>query len=237
MPGHKREYYLYLDTRVFVFSIWEDVMNRITGRHIRLLAVFLVVGTLTACAGKVGQKTFDREMQQVRSSLEEHDERLEKQNARISDNTAQLRALEQELQGLRNNFQAKITKLAQGLRFTLPVHFEFDRAQVRAVDRPLLDRFAGIVKKHYPNALITIEGFADPAGSKAYNIQLSKKRASSVKKYLVQKGGLDGQRLKAVGYGESAQRLVQPSAQGPGQEGLSNRRVTFVVEHSPDALR
>jgi peptidoglycan-associated lipoprotein len=83
------------------------------------------------------------------------------------------------------------------------------------------------VGKYYSGSVITIEGFADPAGSTRYNIELSKRRADAVAAYLAEKG-LSTANVRTVGYGES--RLVNSGAEkeDPGAE--ANRRVVFVVE-------
>jgi len=205
-------------------------MSNYLGRRLTL-AVGAVVVTfgLTACAGKVDQETFDQEMSDIRSSLDEHDSRISDNASAITDLDGRLGELEQALQDMEENFQARITRLEEGIRFAMPVHFEFDRAQIRSVDRPVLDRFASVAQEYYSDALITVEGFADPAGSQQYNIQLSRDRAQNVKEYLVEQG-LSEDQLKVAAYGESQSRLVRPDEQGPGREGLENRRVTFVVE-------
>ena len=70
------------------------------------------------------------------------------------------------------------------MRVHTTIHFEFDRADVRSVDEPKLDRFAQVTSKYYPAAIVTVEGFADPAGSAAYNKWLSGQRAENVATYL-----------------------------------------------------
>jgi peptidoglycan-associated lipoprotein len=121
---------------------------------------------------------------------------------------------------------------AQGmLRFNVPVHFDFDKADVRELDRPVLDRFADVVKEFYADALVTVEGFADPAGSEAYNISLGKRRADAVKSYLTTAGGLTADQVRSVSYGEAANRQVVPGARGPGVTGIENRRVTLVIDY------
>jgi len=110
----------------------------------------------------------------------------------------------------------------------MPIHFEFDRADVRSVDEPKLERFAHVASKYYPAAIITVEGFADPSGSAAYNKWLSGQRAQNVADYLTTEAGLDASGIKTAAYGED--RLVIPGAAGPGPEGMENRRVTFVIE-------
>lgn len=197
------------------------------------LVTLTLVG-LTACAGKVDQEQYNDEISEIRSTLEDHDSRISSNASAIDDLEGRVSQLERDLRDLEQNFQARITELENGLKFAMPVHFEFDKADIRSVDRPVLDRFASVAKEYYSNALITVEGFADPAGSDAYNVRLSQNRAQAVKDYLVNQAGMDGERLKTVGYGEVQNRQVKPGEQGPGRSGLENRRVTFVVEFSGD---
>lgn len=138
-----------------------------------------------------------------------------------------LNALRADLGTLRNEFGARITAMEGQVTFAMPVHFEFDAAAVRTQDEAALAKFAEVAQQHYKGATITIEGFADPAGSNAYNLRLSRERADAVKAYLVTKG-LDGTALRTVGYGKT--RLVRPGAQGTDTGAELNRRVTFVVE-------
>jgi peptidoglycan-associated lipoprotein len=136
-------------------------------------------------------------------------------------------SLRNDLTALRTEFGAKITAMEEGLKFAFPVNFAFNDATVREADKAALDRFATVVGKYYSGSMITIEGFADPAGSTRYNMDLSKRRADAVAAYLGEKG-LTTTNVRTVGYGKT--RLVNPKAQkdDPGAE--ANRRVTFVVE-------
>jgi peptidoglycan-associated lipoprotein len=151
-------------------------------------------------------------------------------------NKAEIAALRNDLQSLRTEFGAKIAEVAQGLQFAFPVHFAFNDANVRTEDSAALDRFASVVSKHYTGAKVTVEGFADPAGSKSYNVALSQRRADAVKAYVASKG-LDASLINAVGYGKT--RQVNPGAWGdqPGAE--LNRRVVFVIETpaNPEATK
>lgn len=142
-----------------------------------------------------------------------------------------LAALRSELQGLRTDFNAKISAVEEGMQFMFPVTFAFDDATVRAEDLPALDRFAQVVRQHYPSSKITVEGFADPAGSATYNRMLSERRAGAVLGHLTQ-AGLDASLLRAIGYGET--RQVAPGAERDDMGAELNRRVVFVVE-SADA--
>jgi peptidoglycan-associated lipoprotein len=140
---------------------------------------------------------------------------------------SQLQALRNDLQSLRSEFGAKIGMVETGMQFAMPVNFDFDQAIVRDRDRAALGRFAQVVGRYYQGSLITVEGFADPAGARLYNLELSRRRADAVKSYLVAQG-IPEQLVKTVGYGKS--RLVVPGASRDQAGAESNRRVVFVVE-------
>jgi peptidoglycan-associated lipoprotein len=139
----------------------------------------------------------------------------------------ELQALRTDLQSLRNDFGAKIAVVETGMQFALPVNFDFDQAVVRDRDRAALGRFAQVAQRYYQGSLITVEGFADPAGTIQYNLELSRRRAEAVKSYLVAQG-IPGQLLKTIGYGKT--RFVVPGAARYQAGAESNRRVVFVVE-------
>jgi peptidoglycan-associated lipoprotein len=179
---------------------------------------------LSGCATR---GALNRAVSEQRAALEA--ERAERVAAdeRLAADLAQLRT---DLNALRTEFGAKITAVEEGLAFAMPVHFAFDDATVQTGDQAALDRFAEIVTRHYTGAVVTVEGFADPAGTRAYNQRLSSQRAEAVRNYLLTRS-ISAQ-VRSVGYGED--RLVVPDAQKhqPGAE--LNRRVVFVIE-SPSA--
>jgi outer membrane protein OmpA-like peptidoglycan-associated protein len=189
-----------------------------------LRAIGLALAGATLLTGCVRSSTFKREMASTRAELARERSERESADAGFVRDIASLR---QDLQGLRNEFGAKITVLETGMRFAMPVNFAYDDANVRDADRAALDRFAQVVEKHYPGATITVEGFADPAGTARYNATLSQRRAEAVRGYLAGQG-VSADRIRPVGYGET--RLVVPGAERdePGAE--RNRRVVFVIE-------
>ena len=162
--------------------------------------------------------------------------RLAADSAQHADMQREDASLRTDLTGLRTEFGAKISEVALGLKFVMPVHFAFNDAAVRKVDYAALDRFATVVQKHYPGARVTVEGFADPAGSARYNIALSQKRADAVKEYVTAKG-VDGSLLNTVGYGKT--RLLNRNASHDMAGAEMNRRVVFVIETpgSADGMR
>lgn len=198
------------------------------------LATTALFGTLALALGMAGcagvtQEDMDAALAQVRQESQAGDDAL---SGRIDEMERRVSSLESELQSLRNDFNTSIERMGGMMRFNVPVHFAYDVAELRELDKPVLDRFAMVAKEHFADALITVEGFADPAGNEAYNIDLGMRRANSVKQYLTTAGGLQPDRVKTVSYGESPDRQVIPGARGPGQTGIENRRATLVIDYS-----
>ena len=198
-------------------------------------ALAMVVG-LAGCAAKVKQEDFNNEMAKLRQEMQAGDQavaaRVDSTNQALAEQRARVEALEQELQAFRSEYTVSIEKVRGQLKFNVPVHFDFASSELRETERPVLDRFASVVTEYYPGALVTVEGFADPSGSAAYNMQLGMRRAEAVQEYLATSGGLSADKLKAVSYGEARNRQVVPGAKGPGDQGIENRRVALVIDHA-----
>ncbi len=202
---------------------------RTTPRGAMIFGGLTLAFGLTACAPKVNRDDFESEVAKIREEMQTGDRQLA---TRIDSVDARVNALEQELQSFRSEYNVSVERMEGALKFNVPVHFEFGSAELREADRPVLERFAGVVKEHYPNATITVEGFADPAGSSAFNQRLGQRRAEAVIGYLTGEGALDGSFLRAVSYGESRNRQIVPGAQGPGEAGMENRRVALVIDYA-----
>jgi len=109
----------------------------------------------------------------------------------------------------------------------LPIRFAFDSAQVLRESMPALEAVASGIKLAGPAARIRIEGHTDAAGSDAYNLTLSEKRALAIKTYLVLQHGIPADHLRTVGLGKSA--LIAPEKPLAPE----NRRVQFRAESDP----
>ncbi|UNK50124.1 OmpA family protein [Lysobacter sp. S4-A87] len=146
---------------------------------------------------------------------------------------ADLRATDQKLQSqidsLSQKHDALVTQLAGRVRVETGAHFATGDATLNDQDKPLLDDFARVVKESHSDALITVEGFTDPAGSAAANRRLGLQRAQAVRDYLVS-SGLGAEQVRAVSYGEDQNRQVRAGAVGEG--GRDNRRVSLVVDYA-----
>ena len=197
-------------------------------RQIVAAAALLAV---TAVAGCVTPKQLRRSMAEQRTALDaERRERIladSQYAAELGAVSRDVTTLRSDLQSLRSEYGAKIAAMENGVKVTFPVNFAFDDATVRSADQPAVERFAEVAQKHFTGAVITVEGFADPAGTQEYNLALSRRRAEAVRAMLVDRG-LGATQVRTVGYGKA--RLVVPGAWGdePGAE--QNRRVVFVIE-------
>lgn len=209
------------------------------GSQGRLLAAAAALLVTAGCA-TVKQDEFAAEMDRVRAEMASGDAAVENRlNGRVDGVETNLmelenrmNALETDLIALGAEMDATVQRLEASLRFTAPLHFGFDAAEVDASGRETLQRFASVVGDHYPNAVVTVEGFTDPSGSPEYNLRLGQRRAEAVKSILVGEAGMNGELIRAVSYGEDTRRLVQPGASGPGTSGMANRRVVLVIEHA-----
>jgi outer membrane protein OmpA-like peptidoglycan-associated protein len=103
------------------------------------------------------------------------------------------------------------------------VTFATDSAQINPAFNPVLDKVSQTLKE-FDQTVIQVAGHTDSTGSHAYNMQLSQRRADSVKAYLTQRG-VPPQRLHTVGAGPD-----HPVADNSTPEGRAqNRRVEITI--------
>ena len=111
------------------------------------------------------------------------------------------------------------------VRVELDVKFDFDKDRVKEESYGDIKNLADFMNQ-YPQTTTTVEGHTDSVGSDAYNQGLSERRANAVRNVLVNQYGVDGERVNAVGYGET--RPVADNASDSGR--AINRRVEAEVE-------
>jgi len=110
----------------------------------------------------------------------------------------------------------------QAATCTLPtIYFGFDESQLSSMAQSELSSFASCLKR-IPMSL-NVEGHADERGTEEYNLQLSNRRAASVKRYLTTLG-VNTNNLNTLGYGKN-----RPAVRGSNEDAwAANRRVEFV---------
>jgi peptidoglycan-associated lipoprotein len=87
------------------------------------------------------------------------------------------------------------------------VYFDFDRYDIRADAKPTLRTNADTILANSGGGVITVEGHCDERGSEEYNLALGERRASGVKRYLVDLG-VPSSRLRTVSFGEAKPAVV-----------------------------
>ena len=104
------------------------------------------------------------------------------------------------------------------------VYFEYDKAIIKKESYPILDAVAATLQGNPSINMIEIQGHTDERGDDAYNLDLSDRRAHSVRQYMIDKG-VDEKRLTAQGYGET-----QPIDRNHNEAAWAkNRRVAFLI--------
>ena len=99
--------------------------------------------------------------------------------------------------------------------------FDYGKAELRPESYPELERLVQFLERN-PRYRVEIAGHTDDIGSDEFNLELSRKRAEAVVKYLLERG-ISRARLRAVGYGESRPLVPNISEENRAM----NRRVEF----------
>ncbi|MGY6587846.1 MAG: peptidoglycan-associated lipoprotein Pal [Wenzhouxiangella sp.] len=80
------------------------------------------------------------------------------------------------------------------------IFFEFDRSNVRAQYRPIVDAHAAYIRAN-PTARVILEGHTDERGSREYNLGLGERRGNSVEE-LLRAAGVSARQIEVVSFGE-----------------------------------
>jgi len=105
------------------------------------------------------------------------------------------------------------------------VNFEVNSDVLKDESFPVLDETAQTLNNEYPDAKVEVAGHTDSSGKAESNMDLSRRRAESVRKYLVEHG-VDAGRLTSAGYG-----ATQPVADNKTRAGKAkNRRVELRIK-------
>ena len=181
--------------------------------RIAVLAASILAVGLAGCSNYVKKQDFSTAIQQLQQKQQ--------------DQQNQIDARRQQMQAQFSKYDTQITAMQGRVSVDTVAHFAFNSATLGDQDKPALQEFATTISKYHPNVLITVEGFADPAGSHAYNKHLGMERADAVRDFLVQ-SGVNADQLRAVSYGSDTNRQVAKGASH--DRGADNRRVSLTVD-------
>src|SRR5699024_4246065 len=82
-----------------------------------------------------------------------------------------------------------------------PIHFDFDKSDIKPEAALELDRVVTVMKKH-ENMIVKVEAHTDSQGSSQYNLGLSDRRAKATVEYIVSQG-IDATRISGEGFGDT----------------------------------
>ena len=108
------------------------------------------------------------------------------------------------------------------------VYFETNSDVIKGESFDLLNEVASVIMSHPEIGRVEVQGHTDSDGSDAFNLELSERRAQSVRRYLEGRG-VEAGRLQAKGYGETLP--LQPNTSAAGK--AKNRRVEFKLVDAP----
>jgi outer membrane protein OmpA-like peptidoglycan-associated protein len=103
------------------------------------------------------------------------------------------------------------------------IYFDFNSDHIRVESAPTLKGIAGILERH-SDWKLTINGHTDNIGGDSYNLDLSRRRAASVKQELVQRYHVNAARLSTGGAGSAQPKATNTTLEGRAQ----NRRVELI---------
>ncbi|PXY43515.1 OmpA family protein [Flavobacterium hydrophilum] len=113
---------------------------------------------------------------------------------------------------------------------TDPIYFDYNMWYIRKESKVVLGRVVELMKK-YPGMVIEIGSHTDSRGNAKFNEDLSQKRASSTREFIIQ-SGIEAKRVTAKGYGESVPIIKCKTDDACSEEEHElNRRSEFVIKN------
>lgn len=119
-------------------------------------------------------------------------------------------------------------EIQEKVSMTLHVEFDTAKAKVKKKYHDEIKKVADFMKEH-PETTVIIEGHTDNIDmhhEPDRNIRLSQARADSIRRYLIDKFGIDAARISAMGHGPNRPVASNDTAQGRKK----NRRIEAVIE-------
>ena len=118
----------------------------------------------------------------------------------------------------------QLHRICVGCKVTLNnIFFDIESYELKPTSKAELDKLVAFLNR-YPTTKIRINGHTDNIGKADYNLELSEKRAHSVRDYLVQ-NGINESRLSYKGFGANKAIASNDTKEGRAQ----NRRTEFEI--------
>lgn len=179
------------------------------------------------------------EMEKKDANVEELQKRKTELEQRRSELETQLGKKEKELTAAQARAEAALASLRElaevrqetgetVITLSGSVLFPSGKAELLPIAENSLEKVAEAIGGMEEGRQIVIEGHTDSQGQDASNMELSRRRAESVRSFLAQKG-VEASRMTAVGKGESEPVTSNDSAEGRA----NNRRVELHISDAP----
>ena len=180
-------------------------------------------------ATKAASEDADKKAQEAAAAASRAAGKADEANAKAAEAATRADAAgatAKEALGKATDTDQRLTKLwanrdKRTLTDTIVVQFEFDKWMLNDGAQTQLLALAKQLQEQ-PQLSIELEGFTDTIGPVPYNIQLSQRRAESVRRFLVEKG-VELPRIHSIGLGD-----IRPVADNKTKQGRDqNRRVSI----------
>jgi outer membrane protein OmpA-like peptidoglycan-associated protein len=110
----------------------------------------------------------------------------------------------------------------------IPINFRTGSSKIqKGVNREQVEEIGKLLYQKYRDRKIYITGFTDTRGRASYNRVLSKKRADSIKSYLIKKYHFIREKIKIDGFGEKAPICESGYKQKRGKEYFCSGKENF----------
>lgn len=150
--------------------------------------------------------------------------------AQLESREAQLKRQQEEIRKLQEDLEAKPSERGTLVTFG-DVLFDLNRAQLKPGGMRGIQKLAEFLQDN-PERQVMVEGYTDNTGSDDYNLELSERRAESVRRELTRMG-VDAQRITARGYGEA---YPVASNDTPASRAM-NRRVEVTISNDNQQVK
>jgi outer membrane protein OmpA-like peptidoglycan-associated protein len=212
-------------------------VNMKKNRIIILLAGTIVLAGMIVSTGCATKKFVESEMNMIdkkvegieteveanQKRLKEHDEQLVSIGALITQQEAQLNAVDGKIDEVKKF--ARGTLLFQETLRNNDARFKFGAYELSDEIKAALDKFVEMLISQDKGRYLEIRGHTDNTGDEAYNLLLGKKRADAVMDYLYKTHHIPLHRMEVIGLGSSVPVADNKTRDGRAQ----NRRVEILV--------
>jgi outer membrane protein OmpA-like peptidoglycan-associated protein len=187
-----------------------------------LMAALLFAGAGSQLAFASDDAAKLKELEKAMSAPEEGGKKKYRTRAIVFDNDQQAAAPADAPKAVGGGDCSAVTPDARAVPVDFAIQFKLGSAEVAPASEQTLREIAKILSLN-PERCVLVEGHTDAIGNAERNMELSRDRAGSVVKFIVEKAGIDRSRLVPIGKG-SSDPVKNLNPRDP-----KNRRVVFKV--------